>query len=29
MLCSTLDLENTFDGAVVIGGFDPARLRSG
>ena len=29
MLCSTLDLESTFDGAVLIGGFDPARLGFG
>ena len=29
MLCSTLDLESTFDDAVLIGGFDPARLSSG
>ena len=28
MLCSTLDLESTFDGAVLIGGFYPARLES-
>ena len=29
MLCSTLVLKSTFDGAVLIDGFDPARLRSG
>ena len=27
MLCPTLDLESTFHGAVLIGGFDPAKTR--
>ena len=27
MLCLTLDLESTFDGAVLIGGFDSAKFR--
>ena len=29
MLCPSLVLESTLDSAVLMGGFDPARLESG